>query len=174
MKSGFKILDSEMHLREPADLWDRYRDREWRDRAPKILSSTARSSAMVLIDGKILQGYKPSYRGGIFDATRIDEEIADYRTRGFDASACRSNCPGGVVDSCRHCDRKFMPMQDNHHTAKRETPIGRRLPATFYLINLLVWFVGGAVTGAVELLWLVVLPLLPLIVYLARTRRREA
>ena len=85
MKSGFKILDSDMHLREPADLWDKYMDPEWRDRAPKILSSTARSSAMVLIEGKILQGYKPSYRGGIFDATRIDEEIADYRARGFDA-----------------------------------------------------------------------------------------
>ena len=23
MKSGFKILDSDMHLREPADLWDK-------------------------------------------------------------------------------------------------------------------------------------------------------
>ncbi len=85
MKSGFKIMDSDMHLREPADLWDKYMEPEWRDRAPKILSSTARSSAMVLIEGKILQGYKPSYRGGIFDATRIDEEIADYRARGFDA-----------------------------------------------------------------------------------------
>ena len=77
MKDGFKVLDSDMHLREPADLWDKYMDPEWRDRAPKILSSTARSSAMVLIEGTILQGYKPSYRGGIFDATRIDEEIAD-------------------------------------------------------------------------------------------------
>jgi predicted TIM-barrel fold metal-dependent hydrolase len=85
MKDGFKILDSDMHLREPADLWDKYMEPEWRDRAPKILSSTARSSAMVLIEGKILQGYKPSYRGGIFDATRIDEEIADYRAHGFDA-----------------------------------------------------------------------------------------
>lgn len=85
MKNGFKILDSDMHLREPAGLWDKYMDPEWRGRAPKILSSTARSSAMVLIEGKILQGYKPSYRGGIFDATRIDEEIADYRARGFDA-----------------------------------------------------------------------------------------
>ena len=85
MKDGFKILDSDMHLREPADLWDKYMEPEWRARAPKILSSTARSSAMVLIEGKILQGYKPSYRGGIFDATRIDEEIADYRARGFDA-----------------------------------------------------------------------------------------
>ncbi|MGB7951375.1 MAG: amidohydrolase family protein [Candidatus Binatia bacterium] len=85
MKSTFKIMDSDMHLREPADLWDRYMEPEWRDRAPKILSSTARSSAMVMIDGKILRGYKPTYRGGIFDASRIDSEIADYRERGFDA-----------------------------------------------------------------------------------------
>jgi predicted TIM-barrel fold metal-dependent hydrolase len=85
MKNGFKILDSDMHLREPADLWDKYMEPEWRDRAPKVLSSTARSSAMVMIDGKILQGYQPTYRGGIFDATRIDQEIAEYRAHGFSA-----------------------------------------------------------------------------------------
>ena len=85
MKSGFKIMDSDMHLREPADLWDKYMEPEWRERAPKVLSSTARSSAMVMIEGKILRGYQPTYRGGIFDATRIDKEIADYRAQGFDA-----------------------------------------------------------------------------------------
>src|SRR5262249_52679100 len=85
MKSGFKIMDSDMHLREPADLWDKYMEPEWRERAPKVLSSTARSSAMVMIEGKILRGYQPTYRGGIFDATRIDQEIADYRAQGFDA-----------------------------------------------------------------------------------------
>ena len=26
MKNGFKILDSDMHLREPGDLWDKYMD----------------------------------------------------------------------------------------------------------------------------------------------------
>ena len=85
MKSGFKIMDSDMHLREPADLWDKYMEPEWRDHAPRVLSSTARSSAMVMIDGKILQGYQPTYRGGIFDATRIDQEIAYYRAGGFNA-----------------------------------------------------------------------------------------
>jgi uncharacterized protein len=84
MKSGFKIMDSDMHLREPANLWEEYMEPEWRDPAPKILNSTARSSAMVLLDGKILQGYDPKYRGGIFDATRIDAEIAEARARGFD------------------------------------------------------------------------------------------
>ena len=24
MRDGFKIIDSDMHLREPADLWDKY------------------------------------------------------------------------------------------------------------------------------------------------------
>ncbi|HXG50955.1 MAG TPA: amidohydrolase family protein [candidate division Zixibacteria bacterium] len=85
MKSGFRIMDSDMHLREPADLWEKYMEPQWRDRAPRILSSTARSSAMVMIDGKILRGYSPTYRGGIFDASRIDREIGGARARGFDA-----------------------------------------------------------------------------------------
>jgi predicted TIM-barrel fold metal-dependent hydrolase len=87
MKSGFKVLDSDMHLREPGNLWDKYMEPQWRDRAPRVLSSTVRSSAMVMIEGNILQGYQPTYRGGIFDATRIDAEIADYRARGFDAKS---------------------------------------------------------------------------------------
>lgn len=86
MKNGFKIMDSDMHLREPGDLWGKYLEPEWRDRGPRILSSTARSSAMVLLDGKILRGYEPTYRGGIFNATRIDQEISDYRAGGFDAA----------------------------------------------------------------------------------------
>ena len=87
MKNGFKIIDSDMHLREPGDLWEKYMEPRWRDRAPRILSSTARSSAMVLLDGKILRGYSPTYRGGIFDAARIDAEIREARERGFDAAS---------------------------------------------------------------------------------------
>jgi len=85
MKGGFKIIDSDMHLREPADLWEKYMEPEWREQAPKIVSSPTRSSAMVLLDGKVLKGYSPTYRGGIFDPTRIDSEIAEARRRGFDA-----------------------------------------------------------------------------------------
>ena len=36
-KNGFKILDSDMHVLEPADLWQRYIDPEFRDRAPRGL-----------------------------------------------------------------------------------------------------------------------------------------
>jgi uncharacterized protein len=87
VKQGFKIMDSDMHLREPVDLWENYMESEWRAQAPKILSSPTRSSAMVLLDGKILQGYPATYRGGIFDATRIDAEIRNARECGFDANS---------------------------------------------------------------------------------------
>ena len=113
MKSGFKILDSDMHLREPVDLWDNYMDPEWRERAPKIWYHRPQL-AMVRIEGKILQGYKPTYRGGIFDATRIDAEIADYRVRGFDAATqLHAMDREGVDVAARH------PLhRSRHHDAR--------------------------------------------------------
>ena len=33
-RNGFKVLDSDLHIIEPADLWQRYIDPEFRDRAP--------------------------------------------------------------------------------------------------------------------------------------------
>ena len=33
-KNGFKIIDSDMHIMEPPDLWERYIDKKFRDRAP--------------------------------------------------------------------------------------------------------------------------------------------
>jgi hypothetical protein len=63
---------------------------------------------------------------------------------------------------------------NNDHIVKRHTPIGRWLPASLYVINLVGWFVGGAMADASHLVWLVVLPLPPLILYLVRTRRRAA
>ena len=102
MKDGLKIMDSDMHVREPADLWEKYMEPEWRDRGPRILSTTTRSSAMVMVDGKILKGYPPSYRGGIFDATRIDAEIADARARGFDGVSQLNAMEKEGLDSGRH------------------------------------------------------------------------
>ena len=34
-KSGFRVMDSDMHIVEPADLWERYIDPAFRDRAPQ-------------------------------------------------------------------------------------------------------------------------------------------
>jgi hypothetical protein len=31
MKNGFKVMDSDMHIIEPPDLWQRYIDRQFKD-----------------------------------------------------------------------------------------------------------------------------------------------
>ena len=37
-KNGFKIIAAELHVMEPADLWERYIDPEFRERAPRRLN----------------------------------------------------------------------------------------------------------------------------------------
>jgi uncharacterized protein len=52
-KKGFKILDSDMHIMEPADLWERYIDKKFRDRAPRgVISHNVRDLRMVYPDGR--------------------------------------------------------------------------------------------------------------------------
>lgn len=50
-KNGFKILDSDMHVMEPADLWLEYTDPKYKDRAPRGLERWVRDLAMVDADG---------------------------------------------------------------------------------------------------------------------------
>ena len=47
-KHGFKVFDSDMHIMEPPDLWERYIAREFKSEAPR-----GRTSENVL---------KPAYR----------------------------------------------------------------------------------------------------------------
>ena len=37
-KNGFKVMDSDMHITEPPDLWQRYIDPTFKDRAPKLVN----------------------------------------------------------------------------------------------------------------------------------------
>jgi len=51
--NGFKILDSDMHVMEPPDLWERYIDEKFRARAPRgVTSSNVRDLRMVYPDGR--------------------------------------------------------------------------------------------------------------------------
>ena len=34
-RDGFKVFDSDMHVLEPVDLWERYMDGPWKHRAPR-------------------------------------------------------------------------------------------------------------------------------------------
>jgi predicted TIM-barrel fold metal-dependent hydrolase len=52
-KNGFKVMDSDMHVLEPPDLWQRYIEPAFADRAPVGLTRDFRDLG-VQVDGKIL------------------------------------------------------------------------------------------------------------------------
>jgi uncharacterized protein len=52
-KQGFKILDSDMHVMEPPDLWERYIEGKYRAQAPRgVTSDNVRDLRMVYPDGR--------------------------------------------------------------------------------------------------------------------------
>ena len=52
-KEGFKVLDSDMHLMEPPDLWERYIEPKFRDRAPRCQTKEPRDFT-VEIEGQLI------------------------------------------------------------------------------------------------------------------------
>ncbi|MGZ8436722.1 MAG: hypothetical protein ACXW6T_21825, partial [Candidatus Binatia bacterium] len=72
-KNSFKAMDSDMHVFEPADLWQRYSDQKYLDRAPRGLHRAFRDLG-IEVDGKVLpiprQPENPAlakYRQDFFD-----------------------------------------------------------------------------------------------------------
>lgn len=51
-QDGFKIMDSDLHVLEPPDLWERYIDPEFKDRAPRGLTSVTRGLG-VEVEGRV-------------------------------------------------------------------------------------------------------------------------
>jgi predicted TIM-barrel fold metal-dependent hydrolase len=60
-KQGFRVMDSDMHIMEPPDLWQRYTDRGFKDHAPRGLTEGVRDLRMVHPDGT-LWGMPPADR----------------------------------------------------------------------------------------------------------------
>ena len=51
-KNGFKIIDSDMHVMEPPELWEKYIDKKFRHRAPRgVTSHNVRDLRLVHPDG---------------------------------------------------------------------------------------------------------------------------
>ena len=57
------------------------------------------------------------------------------------------------------------------HVYRRQTPMGRWLPAVFYSVNLSIWMLTAIVTGAWDLIFLAILPMPALAVYVVHTQR---
>ena len=52
-KNGFKIIDAELHVMEPVDLWEKYIDPEFKDRAPRRLSER-RWDIRTVVEGDVM------------------------------------------------------------------------------------------------------------------------
>jgi predicted TIM-barrel fold metal-dependent hydrolase len=58
-KNGFKVMDSDMHILEPADLWDRYMEPAYRGRVQ--IRNRYERDFLVTVDGKITNSTTGSY-----------------------------------------------------------------------------------------------------------------
>ena len=56
-KNGFKIIDAEMHIMEPTDLWDNYIDPAYKEKAPRRLGERE-WDVRTIVDGEIMTAMK--------------------------------------------------------------------------------------------------------------------
>ena len=52
-KNGFKMIDAELHVMEPVDLWDRYIDAEFKSRAPRRMSEK-KWDIRTMVEGEVM------------------------------------------------------------------------------------------------------------------------
>jgi uncharacterized protein len=87
--NGFKVMDSDMHVQEPADLWTKYIEPKYRDQAP-VGTTNYLGDQDLIHDGRVISRFKVQapYQGGMtewftdhYDRRRMYE---DYDRRGWD------------------------------------------------------------------------------------------
>ena len=86
-KKGFKVLDSDMHIMEPPDLWQRYIEPKFLDRGPRGLAESVGDIIMVGPDGNIW-GHDPAFQqllrsSGGRDFERHQERFKYYSERNW-------------------------------------------------------------------------------------------
>ena len=87
MKNGFRVLDSDLHILEPPDLWERYIDAPHKHQAPRGFAEWV-LDLRIEIDGKLMPAnvtYSGEARGR--SAKRDRERFRPFHERGWDAAS---------------------------------------------------------------------------------------
>ena len=107
MKNGFKIIDSDMHIMEPLDLWDNYMDPRFKDRGPRPVRVPTRGDLnLLLIDGKeprqqsptlahdvrMISGKRSNTRGDVIDFARRQTSTQNPSSKPWTSRALTSPC----------------------------------------------------------------------------------
>jgi hypothetical protein len=85
-KAGFRVMDSDIHVMEPHDLWQRYIEPGFRDRAPRLAP----------IDGSDYEGWQ--FDGKVFPA------FVDRPDRRRLARERKDKAPARHLAAGRYCD----------------------------------------------------------------------
>ena len=91
MSRTYKVIDADGHILEPVDIWDRYMDPAYRERAPRMVLDD-NGKERLLIEGQILGNPKGLGRLGAVGARdgtvpADTMKYADGRPGGFDPHA---------------------------------------------------------------------------------------
>jgi uncharacterized protein len=87
MRNGYRIVDSDMHIIEPGELWEKYIDERFRDRAPKILGNYL-VGYYGLMEGHMLPTVDSHARERFKGMNSfIGRHVEAHSARGFDAVA---------------------------------------------------------------------------------------
>ena len=87
-KNGFKMIDAELHVMEPVDLWERYIDPEFRERAPRRMNER-RWDIRTIVEGEVMAAMSDYNFPAISDAeeSALAERYAAEIVANFDAAS---------------------------------------------------------------------------------------
>ena len=85
-KNGFKVMDSDMHVIEPEDLWERYIDPVFKDRAPRGITRW-HGDMQLDVEGHKLPLVKPSDQWEDAKARVLDETYKDSYENNWDSAS---------------------------------------------------------------------------------------
>ena len=84
-RNGFRVLDSDLHVIEPRDLYERYLDPRYKARAPRPLDARQAYVSNWIVDG---YGFpRPIGRGRPDAEARANAVLKDYAAAGFDSAS---------------------------------------------------------------------------------------
>ena len=84
-KHGFRVLDSDLHVMEPGDLYERYLDPAFKHRTPRLLEASAGYLHHWQVDGYTFP--RPLGRGRTESDARSRIILREYSAAGFDSAS---------------------------------------------------------------------------------------
>src|SRR5437667_245036 len=78
VRQGFKVMDSDIHVTEPADLWEKYIEPAYKDRAPQFAVSPSQPGLRWRFEGKAFPAFMDLPERQRLAAVRFDKARARH------------------------------------------------------------------------------------------------